>query len=92
MAEEFRHDRDAHRFEAWVDDEFAGEATYVLRGQVAIFDHTYVKPERRHGGLASRLVEYGFDRAREAGWRIRPSCPYVVDWSRRHTEYADLLA
>ena len=92
MAEEFRHNRDEHRFEVWVDGEFAGEATYVLRGAVAIFDHTFVKPERRHGGVAGRLVQFGFDQARKEGWRVRPLCPYVVGWAAKHGEYADLVA
>ncbi|MDQ7993323.1 MAG: GNAT family N-acetyltransferase [Propionicimonas sp.] len=93
MTEEFRHDRDAGRFEVWVAGEFAGEATYLLRGNVAVFDHTWVEPQRRHTGLASRLVQFGFDEVRREGeWLIRPQCPYVVDWAARHQEYGDLVA
>lgn len=93
MAEEFRPDREHHRFEAWVDGEFVGETTYLLEGDVATFDHTYIEPDRRESGVAGRLVQYAFDEVRREGrWRIRPLCPYVASWSRKHPEYNDLLA
>jgi predicted GNAT family acetyltransferase len=90
--EEFRHNTANHRFEAWLDGELIGEATYWLHDGVADFDHTFVEPEQRHTGVAGRLVQYAFDEVKAAGrWKIRPVCPYVTSWARRHPEYDDLL-
>lgn len=90
--EEFRHNVADQRFEVWIDGELIGEASYWLHGEVADFDHTFVEPDRRHTGVAARLVQYAFDEVRAAGrWRIRPLCPYVASWVRRHPEYGDLL-
>ncbi len=92
MAKEFRHNVDEQAFEAWLDGELVGEATYQLRDGVAAFDHTFVEPEHRHLGIAGRMVQYAFDEVRAAGqWRIRTVCPYVTAWARRHPEYHDLL-
>ena len=92
MGEEFRHNAAEQRFEAWLDGELIGEATYLLRDQVASFDHTFVQPDKRHLGVAGRLVQYAFDQVRAAGqWRIRTVCPYVTAWARRHPEYHYLL-
>ncbi|MEA4945329.1 MAG: GNAT family N-acetyltransferase [Propionicimonas sp.] len=92
MTEEFRHNTDQSRFEAWVDDEFAGEVTYVLSDGIAEFDHTWVEPAHRSTGIAGRLVQYGFDTVRAAGeWRIRPVCPFVASWTKLHPEYQDLV-
>ena len=92
MAEEFRHNAAEQRFEAWLDGELIGEATYWLQDGVASFDHTFVEPDKRHLGVAGRLVQYAFAQVRAAGqWHIRPVCPYVTAWVRRHPEYHDLL-
>jgi predicted GNAT family acetyltransferase len=93
MTEEFRHNTDESRFEAWIDDQYVGEATYALAGDVAVFDHTYVDPAYRSSGVAGRLVKHGFDEVRARGeWRIRPLCPFVVSWVKLHPEYQDLIA
>lgn len=93
MAEELKHNRAEQRFEAWVDGELLGKATYVLLpGDVAEFDHTYVEDAARGTGLAGRLVRFAFDQVRADGeWTILPTCPYVVAWAERHPEYADVL-
>ncbi len=90
--EELRHNRHRQRFEAWLDGELVGEATYRLTDDVAAFDHTFVEPDRRHLGIAGRLVQYAFDQVRaDREWRIEALCPYVKDWVSRHPEYDDLL-
>ena len=43
--EELRHNRHRQRFEAWLDGELVGEATYRLTDDVAAFDHTFVEPD-----------------------------------------------
>ena len=42
MSEEFRHNPEASRFEAWIDGRHVGSAEYTLRGNVASFHHTNV--------------------------------------------------
>ncbi|CAL8975920.1 MAG: N-acetyltransferase [Actinobacteria bacterium] len=93
MAEEFRHDREANRYEVLIDGRAVGEAHYELTGDVAAFDHTEVLPEVGGRGVAGRLVRYAMDDVRAAGrWRVRAVCPYVVHWFDRNPGYADLLA
>ena len=96
MAEEFVHNREDHRFEAWVDGTFTGEIAYALLpgdgGTVTDFLHTWVDDSARGTGLAGRLAQFAFDQVRAGGeWTIKPTCPYVIAWSKRHPEYADLL-
>lgn len=92
MAEEFRHNAEECRFEAWIDGEFVGEAAYTVRDGVARFDHTFVQPARRNTGIAGRLVRYAFEQVRAAGeWKVKPVCPYVVQWMRQNPDFDDLL-
>jgi len=93
MAEEFRHDREANRYEVLIDGRVVGEAHYELAGDVAAFDHTEVLPQVGGRGVAGRLVRYAMDDVRAAGrWRVRAVCPFVVHWFDRNPGYADLLA
>lgn len=93
MMEELRHNRGQQRFEAWIEGRLAGEITYaLLPGDVADLNHTFVNESARGTGLAGRLARFAFDEVRAgAEWKIRPTCPYVIGWSERHPEYADLL-
>ena len=93
MAEEFRHNESASKYEVTIDGEFAGEARYTLRGNEAAFDHTYVPRQFGGQGVAGRLVRYAMDDIRAKGeWKVRPVCSYVVGWFGKHPEYSDLLA
>ena len=74
---------------------FAGEAelTFVRADpNVFIADHTLTPVALRHRGIATQLVERLVADARREGFRIRPTCPFVVDLFDRHPDWSDLLA
>jgi predicted GNAT family acetyltransferase len=59
---------------------------------VVRFDRVFVPPSHRGRGVAGRLAAAAFDQARAAGWRVRPTCPYLADaWVPRHQEVQDLI-
>ncbi|MBK8446817.1 MAG: N-acetyltransferase [Micropruina sp.] len=92
MSEPVRHNERRSRFEIFVDDALAGFAHYHLSNGVATFDHTEVKPEFNGRGLGTTLVAGALDQVRATGaWRVRPVCPFVVTFIKRHPEYADLV-
>ena len=82
----------AHRFEVWVGDERAGFTHYVDRGNgVVAFDHTEIKPEFEHRGLAGRLIGEALAAARDRGWAVLPECPFVRAYLEQHPELVDLV-
>jgi predicted GNAT family acetyltransferase len=85
-----RHEPEARRFAVDVD----GKAAYItyrdLGNGVLDFDHTYVPSEHRGGGIASQLTAYALDYARQHGYRVIPSCPFVAAYLERHAQYRDL--
>jgi len=90
MIPEIRHEPDAHRFVADCDGHVA-ELQYAERDAATLdFHHTFVPPEFRGGGVAGVLTAHALDWARASGKKVRPSCPYVAAYLRRHPEYADL--
>jgi predicted GNAT family acetyltransferase len=86
------HDPAAHRFTT----EVAGGIAYITYrespGQVLDFDHTFVPPSARGRGIASQLTTHALEYARDGGYRVVASCPYVASYIERHPEFRDLLA
>jgi len=87
-----RHEPEARRFVI----ELAGETALIryreLAGRVLDLDHTFVPPALRGGGIASQLTEHALRYAREHGYRVIPSCPFVAAFIERHPEHGNLLA
>jgi hypothetical protein len=85
-----RHEPGARRFVADIE----GQAAYITYrerdGLVLELDHTYVPRALRGGGIASQLTAHALDYARERGYRVVPSCPFVAAYLQRHPEYRDL--
>jgi predicted GNAT family acetyltransferase len=86
-----QHQPENERFVV-VADGVEAEVNYRIDDGVMSITHTGV-PEAIGGrGIAGDLVRAAFDHARAQGLKVRPLCSYAEAWSRRHADYADLLA
>ena len=65
-------------------------ATYRRAGDVLIVPHTEVPSELEGRGYGSALVKGLLDHARAQGLKVRPACPFVAAYLRRHPEYEDV--
>ena len=91
MAAAIRHEPDARRF---VIERAGGTGVITYRelaGRVLDLDHTFVPRALRGGGIASQLAEHALNYAREHGYRVIPSCPFVATFIERHPQHRDLL-
>ncbi len=81
------------QYEIHVDGVLAGLIRYVREddGTVALV-HTEVDPGIEGHGLGGKLVAGALDDARARGLRVRPLCPFVASYIKRHPEYADLTS
>lgn len=87
---EIEHRPEESRFVALVAGSEA-ELTYRKVNEKTVdYDHTYVPPEARGGGIAGKLVRVALDWARKEGYNVIPGCPFVGDFLDRHPEYQDL--
>lgn len=80
------------RWEIERDGEVVGFADYRIAGDVVAMPHVEVRPDLRGGSIGSELVRGALDDVRARGLRVRPLCPFVVAYVRRHPEYRDLVA
>jgi predicted GNAT family acetyltransferase len=89
---EVLHDAAARRFRVPLD-EGEGYVEYAERGPDTFeLYHTVVPPAERGQGIGSSVVQHVLEYAREHGYRIVPSCPFVRSWLAEHPEYQDLVS
>jgi uncharacterized protein len=91
---EIRHDRDARRVEAVLEDgRVAGFAEYHPRTDtVYSFTHTEVDDEFEGQGIGSQLASGVMQTARDEGFTILPACSFIRGYMREHDETHDVLA
>jgi uncharacterized protein len=79
------------RYEIRVDGELAGTIRYTLAPGAITLVHTEVEPRHEGEGVGSALVKGALDDIRARDLRLRPLCPFVAEYLRRHPEYDTLV-
>ena len=83
-------DREARRFELFLEDELAGFIDYKVTSAGLSFLHTEIDPRFGGRGLGSVLVRGALDAARSGGLSVLPFCPFVRRYIQEHPEYLEL--
>lgn len=83
---------DDHRFELRDGDKLAGVLDYRGADGAVDFYHTLVDPAFEGRGYGQRLVAFGLADARERGYKVIPSCPFVSRIIDRNPDYLDVKA
>jgi predicted GNAT family acetyltransferase/glutaredoxin len=86
------HNPEKSRYELRLGDRLVGVAAYRRRNGRIVFTHTEVDESCSGRGFGSALVKAALDDANQGGLEVRPLCPFVASYIRRHPEYAGLLA
>ena len=87
---EVKNNRDANRYEVQLGDQL-GTLTYRIRGNVITFIHTEIPADYRGQGIAERMAHVALEAARAEGSQVKPLCPFVRAYIRRHAEYQSLV-
>jgi predicted GNAT family acetyltransferase len=82
---------DQLRYEIEVDGELAGFLLYRREPGVLELVHTDVDPKWEGKGVGAALVQGALDDVRARGLKVRPFCPFVRAYIRRHPEYEDIV-
>jgi uncharacterized protein len=83
--------RDRHRYELRLGDALIGVAAYRATDSELVLTHTQVDASCEGRGYGSALVGAVLDDARERGLTVRPLCPFVSSYIRRHPELQELV-
>jgi predicted GNAT family acetyltransferase len=79
-----------HRFEAHLEGETAF-AEYVIHKGAIVLPHTVVPPAFEGRGVASALARAALGYAREHGLAVKPRCPFIDGYIKKHPEWADIV-
>jgi predicted GNAT family acetyltransferase len=79
------------RYEIEEDGEVAGFIAYRRDDGVITMVHTDVDPKWEGKGVGSALARGALDDVRARGLKVRPLCPFVAAFIKRHPEYDDLV-
>lgn len=93
MTLDIRHDPDAKKFYAVLDQEGEAYLSYAERdGETLDYRSTFVSPELRGRGFAGFVVQAAMEYARVNNKKVIPSCPFVESFVEENPRYAALLA
>jgi predicted GNAT family acetyltransferase len=84
-----RDNKSQQRFELDVAGAMAF-ANYRLSPDAVIITHTETPRALRGRGIASELVKGALELIRADGLKVVAGCGFVVDYLRKHPEYADI--
>lgn len=74
------------------DGRQVAELDFEIKGNILDAYHTGVRPELEGQGIAGRLFDEMVNFAREKGYKVKPSCPYIDVKFRRDPEgYSDVV-
>ncbi|CAL1518390.1 GNAT family N-acetyltransferase [Chitinophaga sp. MM2321] len=79
-----------HQFETVVEGHTAFVSYTLFPGGIA-YTHTEVPAALEGKGIAGQLAKYVLEYARTNQLKVKPLCPYVHAYMKRHPEYNDLL-
>ena len=75
------------------DEGIVCELTYVKKGHnILVIDHTQTRKDLEGKGIASRLLDYTVNYARDKGLKIDPLCPFTEVKFDEIEEYKDVKA
>jgi predicted GNAT family acetyltransferase len=86
-----RDNKVQNRFELDVGDAIAF-ANYRQTPSAVIITHTETPRGLRGRGIASELVKGALELIRADGRQVIAGCGFVVDYLRKHPEFADIVA
>lgn len=90
---DLRANPDRGRYELWDDQQFIGFlGVEIIDDGTVDVQHAIVAEAFGRQGYARTLVTFVFDKFREQGVQIRPTCTYVLDYLQRFPSYQDLVA
>ena len=89
-AVEVRHNAEASRFEAEVEGRLCVANYQLVDGVMRIY-HTEVPARLEGRGIASRIVREALAYAEAHGLAVEPSCSFVRNYMRQHSDAQRLL-
>jgi predicted GNAT family acetyltransferase len=88
----FHDDTARRRYQLLIGDDEVAFIEYDLVGtESVLIKHTEVRSDHEGQGLGSQIVRNALDYIRAQCRSVIPTCPYALNYIRRHSEYHDVV-
>lgn len=92
MTLDIRHDPEAHKFYAVLDQDGEAYLSYAEKdGETLDYRSTFVSPQLRGRGMGGFVVQAALEYARVNNKKVIPTCPFVQSFVDENPRYANLL-
>lgn len=86
------HDKERHQFFTVVENQNCYLDYRTLPdGKTLDFRHTFTPPELRGRKIMEAVTRFAMDYAKDNGFKVIPSCPYVRKFVSEHPEYDGIV-
>jgi len=93
MKFDIQHDIQNQQFFTIVEEKISVlEYSISSNGKTLDYYRTFVPPELRGQHIGDELVIFALNYAKENGFKVMPSCPFVAAVIKRHPEYKHITA
>lgn len=74
------------------DGKIVAKVTFPeVKPGVVDLNHTFVDDSLRGQGVAGKLLVAAYEKIKEDGKTVIPSCWYADEWFKKHPEYQEIL-
>ena len=88
---DIKHDKQAKKFYVELNGD-EGKLDYKKLSEDTLeYYSTFVPEKHRHQGIAGKITEEALEYAQENDYKVKPSCPFVDSYIRRHeSDFSDV--
>ncbi|MGF1679993.1 GNAT family N-acetyltransferase [Photobacterium minamisatsumaniensis] len=85
------HDKDKQTYFVELETGYQAEVNYQADGNVLTLNRSYVPEALRGKGYAGIMMEAVLQEIERDGYKIIPTCSYIVYYLERHEEWQHLM-
>jgi predicted GNAT family acetyltransferase len=86
------HDKERHQFFVVVENQKCLlDYRALSEGKTLDYRHTFTPPELRGRKIMQAVTHFAMEYAKNNGFKVIPSCPYVRKFVSEHPEYDEIV-
>ncbi len=86
-----QHNQKKFKFQAYVGEKESYLSYRKEPYKTLEYYETFVPESLRGKGIASKIVDFALNHAKENGYKVIATCPFVANYIDEHEEYAELI-
>ncbi|MDA3885568.1 MAG: GNAT family N-acetyltransferase [Candidatus Delongbacteria bacterium] len=86
-----KHDKEKQEFFAEIENKKAVLEYNKIDEDTLDYNHTFVPEELRGQKIASNIIKEGMNYAKNNGYKVIPTCPFVKAFTEKNPEFNNII-